>query len=60
MLLEQTYICSNEYDVIHETCELNLSPGLYFVKVEPLTNAVINVSNIRINDIEVGSSFNVD
>lgn len=57
MLLEQTYICRNEYEVLYETCELNLEPGEYRVSLESLSDTTFDISKIKINDMLVGSSF---
>ena len=60
MLLEQTYICSNEYEVLYETCELDLLPGSYELRLESLSeNATFNLSRIKIDDVLVGTSFTI-
>lgn len=60
MLLEQTYICNNEYEVLYETCELDLESGFYNINLESLTsNIEFNVSKIKINDVAVGTSFTI-
>lgn len=57
MLLEQTYICSNEYEVLYETCEIELECASYELKLEPLTNSEFEISRIRVNDLPVESNF---
>lgn len=59
MLLEQTYICSNEYEVLLETCEVNIESGSYTLKLEPLTNSIFEISSIKVNDVPSEIKFSI-